>query len=65
VAAGRAVNFYTAAGAARCRGETAIGYRLERHSGDPSCAHGVRVNPPESEPLAFRPGDRIIVPAED
>ncbi|MFL6333864.1 MAG: CASTOR/POLLUX-related putative ion channel [Pyrinomonadaceae bacterium] len=65
VLTGRAVNFYTVAEAARRRGETAIGYRLERHAGDASRAYGVRVNPPKSEPLTFQPEDRIIVLAED
>jgi voltage-gated potassium channel Kch len=65
VAPGREVNFYTVTESARRRGETAIGYRLERHAGDPARAYGVRVNPPKSEPLTFQPEDRIIVLAED
>ncbi len=65
VLTGRAVNFYTVTEAARRRGETAIGYRLERHANDSSRAYGVRVNPPKSEPLTFEPEDRIIVLAED
>ena len=59
------MNFYTVAESARRRGETAIGYRLERHANDSSRAYGVRVNPPKSERLAFRPEDKIIVLAED
>ena len=62
---GREVNFYTVVASALGRGETAIGYRLERHAGDPARAYGVRVNPPKSEALAFQPGDKIIVLAED
>ena len=65
VLTGRAVNFYTVTEAARRRGETAIGYCLERHANDSSRAYGVRVNPPKSEPLTFEPEDRIIVLAED
>jgi voltage-gated potassium channel Kch len=65
VLTGRAVNFYTVAESARRRGQTAIGYRLERHAGDPLNAYGVRVNPPKSEPVTFRPEDKIIVLAED
>ncbi|MBV8856403.1 MAG: NAD-binding protein [Acidobacteria bacterium] len=65
VPAGRAVNFYTVAEAARRRGHTAIGYRLERHADDASRAHGVRVNPPKSEAVTFQPEDKIIVLAED
>jgi hypothetical protein len=61
----REVNFYTVAESARRRGEIAIGYRLERFSGDASRAHGVRVNPPKSENVIFKPGDKIIVLAED
>jgi voltage-gated potassium channel Kch len=65
VATARAVNFYTVTEAARRRGETALGYRLERHANDSSRAYGVRVNPPKSEPVTFHPEDRIIVLAED
>ncbi|MBV9924257.1 MAG: NAD-binding protein [Acidobacteria bacterium] len=65
VVAGRAVNFYTVAEAARRRGQTAIGYRLERHAQDSSRAYGVRVNPPKSEPVTFQPEDKVIVLAED
>lgn len=65
VAPGREVNFYTVMEAARRRGETAIGYRLERHAGDAEGAYGVRVNPPKSDRVAFHPDDRIIVLAED
>jgi hypothetical protein len=65
VLTGRAVNFYTVAEAARRRGETAIGYRLERHAHDSSRAYGVRVNPPKSETVTFEPEDKIIVLAED
>jgi hypothetical protein len=59
------VNFYTVTESARRRGETAIGYRLERHAGDAARAYGVRVNPPKSETVTFQPEDRIIVLAED
>ncbi len=62
---GREVSFYTVAESARRRGEVAIGYRLERHADDAGRAYGVRVNPPKSESLAFRPEDQIIVLAED
>ena len=65
VAEGREVNFYTVAEAARRRGESAIGYRLERYAGDSARAYGVRVNPPKSEPVTFQPEDKIIVLAED
>ncbi len=59
------VNFYTVTEAARRRGEIAVGYRLERFADDAGKAYGVRVNPPKSAKIAFRPEDRIIVLAED
>ncbi|HWW74446.1 MAG TPA: hypothetical protein VNZ44_03570, partial [Pyrinomonadaceae bacterium] len=62
---GREVNFYTVAESARRRGETAIGYRLERHANDSARAYGVRVNPPKSETVTFRPEDKVVVLAED
>jgi voltage-gated potassium channel Kch len=65
VAAGREVNFYTVAESARRRGETAIGYRLERNANDSARAYGVRVNPPKSETVTFQPEDKIVVLAED
>jgi len=51
--------------AVRRRGESAIGYRLERYAGDSSRAYGVRVNPPKSETVTFQPEDKIVVLAED
>ncbi|HUQ33977.1 MAG TPA: hypothetical protein VM095_17785 [Pyrinomonadaceae bacterium] len=59
------VNFYTVTESARRRGEVAIGYRLQRYSGDSARAYGVRVNPPKSEMIRFEPEDKIIVLAED
>jgi len=61
----REVNFYTVIEAARRRREVAIGYRLQRHSGDGGRAYGVRVNPPKSAMVKFEPEDKIIVLAED
>ena len=65
VALEQEVNFYTVTESARRRGEIALGYRLARHAGDAARAYGVRVNPPKSETVAFKPGDKIIVLAED
>jgi voltage-gated potassium channel Kch len=65
VALGQDVNFYTVTAAAAKRGETAIGYRLERHAGDSTKAYGVRVNPAKSDIVGFQPEDKIIVLAED
>ncbi len=65
VALDREVNFYTVAEAAKRRGEIAIGYRLERYASDSERAYGVKVNPPKSAMLTFKPEDKIIVLAED
>ncbi|HEY0427547.1 MAG TPA: TrkA C-terminal domain-containing protein [Pyrinomonadaceae bacterium] len=65
IALEKEVNFYTVTEAAKRRGETAIGFRLERHAPDASRAYGVRVNPPKSETISFKPEDKIIVLAED
>lgn len=62
---GGSVNFYTVLEAARRRGETAIGYRVAEHAHNRDQAYGVRVNPLKSELIAFTPGDRVIVLAED
>uniref|UniRef100_UPI000A80D266 CASTOR/POLLUX-related putative ion channel n=1 Tax=Nonomuraea pusilla TaxID=46177 RepID=UPI000A80D266 len=63
LAPGATVTFATVIEAARQRGETAFGYRLSSESGTAS-HHGVRLNPPKSEPLAFRPGDQVVVLAD-
>ncbi len=61
VEAGKPVNFYTAAEAARRRNETAIGYRLMREAGDAEKSYGVHTNPKKSEMVTFAPEDKIIV----
>jgi hypothetical protein len=50
--------------AARQRGEVAIGYKQQAHSGDASKAYGVVVNPKKSEAVTFGRDDRIIVLTE-
>jgi voltage-gated potassium channel Kch len=65
VETGREVSFYTVVEAARRRGETAIGYRLEAHAKDAARAYGVAVNPKKSEKMVFGKGDWVIVLAED
>jgi voltage-gated potassium channel Kch len=65
VAPEKNVNFYTVVESARRRGEIAIGYRLDRFSGDSSRQYGIRVNPAKSEMLSFKTEDKIIVLAED
>jgi hypothetical protein len=64
VAPGATVDFYTVLEAARRRGQTAIGYRVGRLARDAAQAHGVRLNPRKSEPIAFEADDRIVVLAE-
>ena len=65
VQAGRPVNFYTIAEAARQRGEAAIGYRLQAGAGDAAQSYGVVVNPDKSNPVVFSEADRVIVVAEE
>lgn len=65
VTAGASVDFYTVLEAARRRGESAIGYRVEAHAHDGSRQYGVVVNPTKGEQIGFVAGDRIIVLAED
>ena len=65
VKSGVPVSFYTVVEAARRRGETAIGYRLQALVDDRSRAFGVVVNPRKSAPVTFSEGDRVIVVAED
>jgi len=65
VETGIAVNFYTVVEAARRRGETAIGYRIDSESKDSSKSYGVYTNPRKSTNVTFTPDDKIIVFAED
>jgi voltage-gated potassium channel Kch len=64
VTAGAEVDFYTVLEAARRRGETAIGYRIDAHARSSEHMYGVSVNPNKPEKRAYVPGDRIIVLAE-
>jgi voltage-gated potassium channel Kch len=54
-------DFYTVLEAARRRGETAIGYRLEAHARSSEHDYGVTVNPLKTRKRAFVPGDKVIV----
>ena len=65
VAVGQPVNFYTVVEAARRRGETAIGYRIESASNDASKSYGVHTNPKKSVMITFAPEDKVIVIAEE
>ena len=60
VKTGVPVNFYTLVESARRRNQVALGYRLARDIDTPP-AYGVRLNPAKSSPVAFNPGDKIIV----
>ena len=62
---GSDVDFYTVLEAARRRGETAIGYRIAEHERSSAEQFGVRVNPRKATRLAFAPGDKIVVLAEE
>lgn len=62
---GVAVSFATVVEAARRRGETAMGYRLQQHATNPEHAYGVVLNPDKSATVALGEGDRVVVLAED
>ena len=61
---GQPVNFYTVLEAARQRGETALGYRLQGESEDADNHYGVHLNPRKSQPIIFSANDRVIVLSE-
>jgi voltage-gated potassium channel Kch len=65
VALGEKVNFYTVVEAARRRGETAIGYRIEAEHSDASKSYGVYTNPKKSTQVVFSADDKVIVLAEE
>jgi len=64
VTPGQPVDFYTVLEAARRRGETAIGYRIEANSHRADQGYGVAVNPPKTATVSFTAGDKVIVLAE-
>jgi len=65
VTPGSDVDFYTVLEAARRRGETAIGYRIAEKQRSSTDQFGVKVNPRKATRLAFAPGDKIVVLAND
>jgi len=65
VASGVELDFYAVTEAARRRGHTAIGYKIQAKARDEAAAYGVVINPDKSARITFAPGDRIIVIAED
>lgn len=58
------INYQTVVEAARQRGESAIGYRVAAESLQPP-TYGIHLNPDKAGPLTIRPGDSVIVLAED
>ncbi|MGZ4488220.1 MAG: CASTOR/POLLUX-related putative ion channel [Nocardioides sp.] len=62
---GHEVSFATIVAGAVRRNETAIGYRSARLASDAGSDFGVRVNPAKSETFTVRPGDRVVVLADD
>jgi hypothetical protein len=65
VAVGEPVNFFTVVEAAKRRGQTAIGYRLESEAGNAGKAYGVHTNPKKSAQVVFTSEDKVIVIAEE
>ncbi|WP_246102770.1 CASTOR/POLLUX-related putative ion channel [Streptomyces piniterrae] len=57
-------NFATVIEAARQQGETAIGYRIARHSDEPP-TYGIFLNPSKTAPLSLSEDDAVVVLAED
>jgi ion channel POLLUX/CASTOR len=65
VTTGESVTFYTVVEAARRRGETALGYRIEAEATNAGKAYGVHTNPKKSETVTFVPEDKVIVISEN
>lgn len=61
---GRSADFYSVIEAARRKGETAIGHRIESLGRSAEHLYGVDVNPLKTESRVYEPGDKIIVLAE-
>ena len=59
------VNFYSLLEAASRKGETAIGYRINRLAYSHEAAHGIQINPPKSQRVQFSESDRLIVLARE
>jgi len=62
---GKPVSFYTLVEAARRRGQSAIGYRLEAEVRQADKSYGVHTNPKKSELVVFSPEDKLIVVSEE
>jgi ion channel POLLUX/CASTOR len=61
---GSSADYYSVIEAARRRGETAIGHRIEEWARDASHLYGVNVNPTKTDARVYAVGDKIIVLAE-
>lgn len=61
VATGETVNYQRVVAAARCRGETAIGYRLLSEAGQAESFSGVHLSPEKYASITFKEQDRVIV----
>ena len=61
----RPVNFYTLVEAARQRGESAIGYRLQANASNKAKSYGIAINPQKDNSIEFTADDRVIVLAEN
>ncbi|GAA4204154.1 CASTOR/POLLUX-related putative ion channel [Actinocatenispora rupis] len=61
---GMPINYQTVVEAARAKGESAIGYRVAAQSLVPP-TYGIVLNPDKAAPLTIRPGDSVVVLAED
>jgi hypothetical protein len=65
VGTGGAVDFQTVIAAARCRGETALGYRLLAEAGQAGDGSGVYLNPERSASITFKEQDFVIALANE
>ena len=62
---GKPVNFFSLVEAARRRGQSALGFRLEAEARSATKSYGVHTNPKKSETVLFSAEDKIIVVAEE
>lgn len=58
------ITYQTIVEAARVKGESAIGYRVAAKSQE-GPTYGIALNPDKAAPVTIRPGDSVIVLAED
>lgn len=65
VVTGEEVPFQAVVDAALTRGEIAVGYRLAAGARDAASNFGVVTNPKKSARRQFRPGDRVVVVADE